>query len=131
MLDWFSSVALELCLLLLPVCVVPGEDIKPSCSKVAMNHVERSVLTLSCFSASERIFRACFSLSISASLTKICIKPFLEQEKLNKRSVHLYTLQFHSRLLRTNDFEVRETHSSVHQGRRRCICRPRPCMLQQ
>lgn len=62
-------VVLELCLLLLLDCVGPGDGTVPSCNKVAVNHVDRSLETLSCLSASDRSLRACFNLSSSASVT--------------------------------------------------------------
>lgn len=41
----------------------------PSCSRAAVNHVGRSLETLICFSASERIFNACCNRSNSSSVT--------------------------------------------------------------
>ena len=69
-LDGSSSFVLQLCLRLLPDWVKSGEGIEPSCNRVAVNHVERSLETLSCFSASERSLKACFNLSNSASVTE-------------------------------------------------------------
>jgi hypothetical protein len=66
-----SLVALALCLLLLLDWVISELSPEPSWSKAAVNHVERSLESLICFSASERILNACCNLSSSASVTTV------------------------------------------------------------
>jgi hypothetical protein len=66
-----SLVALALCLLLLLDWVISEFSPGPSWSKAAVNHVERSLESLICFSASERILNACCNLSSSASVTTV------------------------------------------------------------
>lgn len=61
---------LVLCLELVWDWFVSESELEPSCKRAAVNHVDRSLDRRICFSASERIFRACCNLSSSASVTE-------------------------------------------------------------